>query len=127
ITDIGQVWNLGAAANLGVFRFDEAAELAIFAKLRVWTDESERTDVSVRADDGFLSVGANDACAAPDLHVGQCGIGADDGVIIDMRRAPQLGSWVDDDIAANRDIYSNPRSEEHTSELQSRFDLVCRL
>src|SRR5207249_7340117 len=29
-----------------------------------------------------------------------------------------------------RDIYQNsriPRSEEHTSELQSRFDLVCRL
>src|SRR5207249_12222935 len=23
--------------------------------------------------------------------------------------------------------YSDPRSEEHTSELQSRFDLVCRL
>src|SRR5699024_11855484 len=24
-------------------------------------------------------------------------------------------------------IYLDPRSEEHTSELQSRFDLVCRL
>src|SRR5438105_6797941 len=25
------------------------------------------------------------------------------------------------------DVYSMPRSEEHTSELQSRVDLVCRL
>src|SRR5699024_11667260 len=25
------------------------------------------------------------------------------------------------------DLHSEPRSEEHTSELQSRFDLVCRL
>src|SRR5699024_12419610 len=24
-------------------------------------------------------------------------------------------------------VFNNPRSEEHTSELQSRFDLVCRL
>src|SRR6266536_6212387 len=26
-----------------------------------------------------------------------------------------------------RDVYRRPRSEEHTSELQSRVDLVCRL
>src|SRR5699024_6926212 len=29
--------------------------------------------------------------------------------------------------AANWDAYLEARSEEHTSELQSRFDLVCRL
>src|SRR5437868_13214443 len=28
---------------------------------------------------------------------------------------------------AGRAFYFSPRSEEHTSELQSRFDLVCRL
>src|SRR5207249_9533226 len=28
---------------------------------------------------------------------------------------------------ARRDLKPRPRSEEHTSELQSRFDLVCRL
>src|SRR5699024_12269691 len=33
------------------------------------------------------------------------------------------GSVVGDQTAG----YSNMRSEEHTSELQSRFDLVCRL
>src|SRR5207249_11158046 len=27
----------------------------------------------------------------------------------------------------NRDVAAGARSEEHTSELQSRFDLVCRL
>src|SRR5699024_12854867 len=32
---------------------------------------------------------------------------------------------LDDDTAADRDHVG--RSEEHTSELQSRFDLVCRL
>src|SRR5699024_12606438 len=35
-----------------------------------------------------------------------------------------LGAWRD--TAPNGPI-SRPRSEEHTSELQSRFDLVCRL
>src|SRR5207249_11440303 len=30
-------------------------------------------------------------------------------------------------ILAARRIAFHPRSEEHTSELQSRFDLVCRL
>src|SRR5699024_11865449 len=29
--------------------------------------------------------------------------------------------------AVNQTAYKDPRSEEHTSELQSRFDLVCRL
>src|SRR5207249_12204938 len=31
------------------------------------------------------------------------------------------------DRIARRAFVANPRSEEHTSELQSRFDLVCRL
>src|SRR5207249_8040253 len=38
------------------------------------------------------------------------------------------GSSIDSAKAAN--LFTNypaPRSEEHTSELQSRFDLVCRL
>src|SRR5207249_5092546 len=30
-------------------------------------------------------------------------------------------------VSPPRTIHSNRRSEEHTSELQSRFDLVCRL
>src|SRR5690606_41144285 len=43
--------------------------------------------------------------------------------------AKHLGSqarW-EDLLAANRDKLSSPRSEEHTSELQSRENLVCRL
>src|SRR5699024_12488155 len=35
-----------------------------------------------------------------------------------------IPAYESDDIAVIRD---NTRSEEHTSELQSRFDLVCRL
>src|SRR5699024_11519926 len=30
-------------------------------------------------------------------------------------------------ITKNKPSFTNDRSEEHTSELQSRFDLVCRL
>src|SRR5437868_7995403 len=30
-------------------------------------------------------------------------------------------------LAAGKHVHSEKRSEEHTSELQSRFDLVCRL
>src|SRR5437868_8113657 len=34
---------------------------------------------------------------------------------------------VADHVVAGTSAYANRRSEEHTSELQSRFDLVCRL
>src|SRR5207249_6531839 len=30
-------------------------------------------------------------------------------------------------LSLSQNIFQNDRSEEHTSELQSRFDLVCRL
>src|SRR5699024_12559968 len=30
-------------------------------------------------------------------------------------------------VQLREEVYAVPRSEEHTSELQSRFDLVCRL
>src|SRR5699024_12223847 len=39
-------------------------------------------------------------------------------VFISTMSAPQPSSWA---------VMSCSRSEEHTSELQSRFDLVCRL
>src|SRR5207247_9802826 len=32
-----------------------------------------------------------------------------------------------DEIGEQREGHAHPRSEEHTSELQSRVDLVCRL
>src|SRR5207249_10126287 len=44
--------------------------------------------------------------------------------------ANTVGNLTNPDIAALRQklaAASPPRSEEHTSELQSRFDLVCRL
>src|SRR5437868_10570164 len=38
---------------------------------------------------------------------------------------PRRATWADARLAG--DPYARKRSEEHTSELQSRFDLVCRL
>src|SRR5699024_12068429 len=41
---------------------------------------------------------------------------------------PTLEAFANADVSEmERDIFSTGRSEEHTSELQSRFDLVCRL
>src|SRR5690625_6778441 len=40
---------------------------------------------------------------------------------------PQLGSSVDDEMEMTRKRAAVLRSEEHTSELQSRGQLVCRL
>src|SRR5699024_11822959 len=41
--------------------------------------------------------------------------------------AGRAAASVDENGFATADTSLNPRSEEHTSELQSRFDLVCRL
>src|SRR5699024_12008400 len=45
---------------------------------------------------------------------------ADEAVVVDAL-APGI------DLKPFFELMSNERSEEHTSELQSRFDLVCRL
>src|SRR5207248_11162658 len=41
--------------------------------------------------------------------------------------APQPGLLVSDPTTPGRNTQVEPRSEEHTSELQSPYDLVCRL
>src|SRR2546422_8354226 len=45
---------------------------------------------------------------------------------VHVDRHERLGV-VDDDVAARLEPDASPRSEEHTSELQSRLHLVCRL
>src|SRR5690349_8428923 len=47
----------------------------------------------------------------------------DDAASAEETDWPQILAWYDDLVALTGD----PRSEEHTSELQSRRDLVCRL
>ena len=108
ITDIGQVRNLRTAANLRILSFDETAKLAAFAQVRARTDEGKRADVSIRANDGLFPVGADNLRAAPDLHIGQGGIWADDSVIVDVGGAPQLSTRVDQNIATNGHIHTNP-------------------
>src|SRR5699024_5467831 len=54
------------------------------------------------------------------------------GLIISRERAEQNGLKVGSKVVGINDPYTDDpevdmRSEEHTSELQSRFDLVCRL
>src|SRR5699024_11953280 len=47
-----------------------------------------------------------------------------------MATSPYYPAWVDGvaaDVDVARKAVAGRRSEEHTSELQSRFDLVCRL
>src|SRR5207249_11813720 len=46
-------------------------------------------------------------------------------VVVDLRRVVRSSGEARPALPATR--RSVPRSEEHTSELQSRFDLVCRL
>src|SRR5207249_12085074 len=50
------------------------------------------------------------------------------GLAGDRTGARHFGLIVGDDVRAQRaGVQSARRSEEHTSELQSRFDIVCRL
>src|SRR5699024_12110475 len=57
------------------------------------------------------------------LHVSINGHGTI--VVLDADPVAVAGSWARVDDGAIHD--RQDRSEEHTSELQSRFDLVCRL
>src|SRR5699024_2030784 len=49
------------------------------------------------------------------------------GTIADNIRIGNPDAGDEDVLAAARAVGLDSRSEEHTSELQSRFDLVCRL
>src|SRR5690606_40399170 len=44
-----------------------------------------------------------------------------------LRRRGSNGIWVESENPAYSPVLRKPRSEEHTSELQSRENLVCRL
>src|SRR5699024_12769857 len=57
-----------------------------------------------------------------ELGVGDCG--SDDGVSVSA--GDELGEILDQARHLGRRRRDKFRSEEHTSELQSRFDLVCR-
>src|SRR5207249_10729576 len=52
------------------------------------------------------------------------------GYYIEVSRSnlPKVpGDYIRKQTLVNAERFITPRSEEHTSELQSRFDLVCRL
>src|SRR5699024_12166767 len=47
--------------------------------------------------------------------------------VMDDYRFPTVGNIGEAKTAEDLKVVGSPRSEEHTSELQSRFDIVCRL
>src|SRR5437867_4689332 len=49
------------------------------------------------------------------------------GVMVGPTLGPTVGGWITDMYGWPWIFYINIRSEEHTSELQSPYDLVCRL
>src|SRR5437868_11350634 len=60
-------------------------------------------------------------------HARGCDGGAGSGDQRDPRGAETIGAPARTREGSNRAVSLGMRSEEHTSELQSRFDLVCRL
>src|SRR5437868_10726032 len=54
-------------------------------------------------------------------------LGSDKTSVTISDEANGAGNKVTVGITANGDVVEGNRPEEHTSELQSRFDLVCRL
>src|SRR5437868_7198814 len=63
-----------------------------------------------------------------DMTNGRVGIDRDARVFLRVGHAVTVRIRIDDVDRHHGDVADDtPRSEEHTSELQSRFDLVCRL
>src|SRR5699024_11758447 len=79
-----------------------------------------------RQDDPHLGpVGAREAAHLPEDDAVPCRGAGDVGQERDDPATHGVDGHADEDDARN--IAVPARSEEHTSELQSRFDLVCRL
>src|SRR5207249_9526022 len=57
---------------------------------------------------------------APGEHVKQLAVSQQVARVIAL-----LPAWLDDNFVCHCHLLRPDRSEEHTSELQSRFDLVC--
>ena len=77
----------------------------------VWAFENTLVDVDV-------------GCLVDD-DVGGCFV--DVGCLVDDDCFIDVGCFVDDDVGCGCFVDVDCRSEEHTSELQSRLHLVCRL
>src|SRR5207249_5667323 len=60
-----------------------------------------------------------------DRHYRQLG-GRIEPILESIRRLHEMGLWIEI-VTLVIPGFNDSRSEEHTSELQSRFDLVCRL
>src|SRR5437868_9110522 len=98
---------------------DKTPTGAVIAIMEIWgVNDTMRKHAHEFAEAGFV-------CLVPDLFWRQePGVELSDHDPDHVRKAFDLYYDFDYDLAV-RDM--EDRSEEHTSELQSRFDLVCRL
>src|SRR5699024_12053218 len=82
--------------------------------------------LSVRTDETTSPERQEEACRSAATHYGLSVAGVASDIDVSATKTtpwerPELGKWLNDRS------HEFDRSEEHTSELQSRFDLVCRL
>ena len=108
VADVGQVRHLGAGADGGVLGLDERAELAVGAQHGAGPQVRERAYGGAVADRRRRAVGADHRGAVADGDVGQGGVRADGAATADLGAAEQLGSGVDDGVAADRHVDVDP-------------------
>src|SRR5699024_2839341 len=148
-TDSDHAWAAysgGPTVNLDPAEVTETADLlSAWAVSRGYWTESQEADVRVRAAEAGVTESALPQVESSQQHIPP--LLAPGTRIAFTGRNNLLGSPADDDrlqeICESRDLeyktgvsrtrcdvlvaHDPARSEEHTSELQSRFDLVCRL
>src|SRR5207247_3751544 len=88
------------------------------------TDRRTLPDLAVTRDPGVVD---DDRAIADLTIVGDVAHGHDEAARADVGPTVRTRRAMDRDILADHGPGTDPRSEEHTSELQSRVDLVCRL
>src|SRR5207249_9262333 len=99
-----------------------SADIVVFASsfcLSFFFNDTAPTEIyTLSLHDALPILGVTGCCAVPTKWAGAMGR-ARSLVFVDLLGTPRG--------LAGAALLGGPRSEEHTSELQSRFDLVCRL
>ena len=108
IADVGEVGDLGTFADLRVLGLHEAAELATRTQGGAGADVGEGTHGGLIADHTELTLGAHDGSVTAHLHIGEGGVGADDGTVTNLGGTPQLRVGVDGHVLADFHVHADP-------------------